>query len=449
MASHLRQAVPATYLLLCLLLGGSSHGIWRNAFLQLAGLAILAWIAARGSHRTLSRPVRRLLLITIALLAVCALQLLPLPPGLWAELGGREKLAVGYDTLGLARPWLPLSVRPYDTVATVLQLIPPLALFCAVAHWDGDRPTWLAFAVLAGTISGILLGVLQVSSGDATWYLDTHSNFGAAVGFFANANHMGALLVTSLAFVAALFASTKGAKMQQRAGTVAALTGTVLVILVGVALNRSLAAYLLAPPVIIGCILVVAPVRRPAVRWAIATFGMLLAGAGAVLAFSPVADRALGFSTSLDSRAGFASVTIEAVKDFMPFGSGLGSFRQVYRLYEDHENIDAVHVNHAHNDYLELALELGIPGIILIALFLIWWVAAVRAVWRFGDGGPFARAATIASGAILVHSVADYPLRTSGLSGLFAVCLALMVHRRRKTIDGSSELWPTRHLALK
>jgi len=82
--SAARSAVAPVYLLACLLLGGSAQGIWQNALLQLAGLAIIAWAAVVGDE-PLPKPARNLLLILVAGLAVVALQLVPMPHSLWAH----------------------------------------------------------------------------------------------------------------------------------------------------------------------------------------------------------------------------------------------------------------------------------------------------------------------------------------------------------------------------
>jgi O-antigen ligase len=167
-----------------------------------------------------------------------------------------------------------------------------------------------------------------------------------------------------------------------------------------------------------------------------------------LLVSTPVADKALGTSASVGSRAEIMGRTLDAATDFMPFGSGLGTFRPVYRLYENHDTIERTYVNHAHNDYLELALEMGVAGVILMALFLAWWAVAVWRAWRSGDAGPYARAASIASAAILVHSLVDFPLRTAAISTAFAMCLALLVERTTRSPD-RSDLWPTRHVVLR
>ena len=133
----------------------------------------------------------------------------------------------------------------------------------------------------------------------------------------------------------------------------------------------------------------------------------------------------------------------------MPFGSGLGSFRNVYSLYEQPEKVTDVYVVHAHDDYLEIALELGVAGIILMLAFLAWWAAAVWRAWRSAEGGPFARAAAIASAAVLVHSLVDFPLRTAGIAVCFALCLAFLADSRAAPPKEKAELRRRRHREFK
>jgi hypothetical protein len=111
MSKPLRQAVAPAYLFLCLVLGGSAQGIWANLFLQLLGLAIIAWAAVAPGER-LVPPARHLLLLAAAGVILVLLQLIPLPASLWASLGGRHALAQDYALLGLATPALRLSLTP-------------------------------------------------------------------------------------------------------------------------------------------------------------------------------------------------------------------------------------------------------------------------------------------------------------------------------------------------
>jgi O-antigen ligase len=117
----------------------------------------------------------------------------------------------------------------------------------------------------------------------------------------------------------------------------------------------------------------------------------------------------------------------------MPVGSGIGSFQQIYRTREDPATVDRFYMNHVHGDYIELALETGVPGLLVLGLFLLWWARRCILLWRAEEPDYFARAATIASAAILAHSLVDYPLRTAAISGLFAMCCGLMAEPRART----------------
>ena len=174
MTSRACEAVAPIYLFLCLLLGGSAQGIWTNMLLQLLGIALIAWAAAWRGEEALARPARRLFILVLLALGLIALQLVPLPPSLWASLGGRRDLAAGYALLGMPVPALPLSSMPHETLSSLFALIPPLAMLCVMLRLRAFRPSWLAVTLVAGTFCGILLGALQVASSDplnSSWYL--------------------------------------------------------------------------------------------------------------------------------------------------------------------------------------------------------------------------------------------------------------------------------------
>ena len=451
MSLALRKAAAPVYLLLCLLLGGSAQGIWTNALLQMIGLGIIAWAAGSRFEPPMAKQPRVLLWIALFGLAIVVVQLIPLPSTLWSHLGGRSQIAADYGILGLKPPPMPISLAPYSSIATLLAVIPAIAMFCAIVRLQAYRTSWLAIALVAGLFGGVLLGALQVASAapeSSPWYLYPQSSFGFATGFFANANHMATLLVISLPFLAALLVSSRGASMQRYSAAAALVGGAVLVIIVGLALNKSLAGYGLAIAVIAASVAIVLPARKGLQRWAlVAAVALLMAGmVGLVL--SPVGERNLEGRSSVGSRGEILATTAEAIKDFMPLGSGLGTFRPVYQLYEDRDRVTATTMPHAHNDYAELVLELGLPGAVLILLFLLWWAASAARAWGAGDSTPFARAAAVASAAILVHSIVDFPLRTAAISACFAMCLALLAERRTQRGGEKSELWPTRHMTF-
>ena len=450
MPSTAKSSIAPIYLLACLILGGSAQGIWQNMLLQLAGVGIVGWAAASGDE-PLPKAARPLLILLIASLAIIILQLVPLPASWWAQ-GPRVRIAQDYALFGHSAPLLPISLMPYDSLDSLLGVIPPVAVFCAILRLGAFRASWLAAALLVGTIAGITLGALQVVSpgADSSWYFYRETNRGLAVGFFANANHMADLLVCGLPFVAALAAAGRSRNIQRYSALLAILGGAAVLLVVGIALNGSLAGYLLAVPAIAASLLIVAPPTRSLrVTVAIVT-GLALVAAVGTLASTSIGSSRIGQDAngSVQSRKDILKTTSHAIADTMPFGSGLGSFVKVYPLYERADQVTPEYVVHAHNDYAELTLELGIAGVLVVLVFLGWWAGAVGRAWRTGGGGPYARAASIAAAVILVHSLVDFPLRTAAMSATFAMCLALLIDRRPAQRQDPTDLRPARHLVV-
>lgn len=186
----LRFMVPA-YLLLCLLIGGSVQGEWRVMIVQLGAIGLIAWAALSRENDAPTAAPRMLVVLAILSLLLFLLHLIPLPPQLWTQLPGRTVIEEGYRALGQEPPWLPLSMTPYATLTTALTLLVPIAVLLSVLRFRASG-SWIAGAVIVGTLLGVLLGAMQTVGGmgpNAWWYLYDFTNTGA-VGFFANRNHM-------------------------------------------------------------------------------------------------------------------------------------------------------------------------------------------------------------------------------------------------------------------
>jgi O-antigen ligase len=261
---------------------------------------------------------------------------------------------------------------------------------------------------------------------------------------------MATLLMISVPFLLSFIAELRR-RSQNSKGRPAILllaVAGILVLLVGIFLNGSLAVLLLGPAVVITSAIMLLP-RGKRLGGPLTAVALLSVAAILVVYVTPLNDKvAASNATSFGSRQTMWSTTIPAIKDNLPLGSGVGSFAQVYPQYEDPASVNSTFVNHAHNDYLEIALEAGIPGILLVAAFLLWWISRSLPIWRSATVDRYALAGSIASGAILVHSLVDYPLRTAALSAIMAASLALMA-RPRPRQEESDDLWPTtRHESI-
>lgn len=449
MIQRIRSLILAAYLLLCIILGGSAQGIWTNLALQLLGIVLLAWAALAARPAEGGRPTFVYALLGIGLLFVMV-QLIPIPAGLWTELPGRAGLEAGLGLAGEAGIALPISETPYRSVMTLFAFIPGLALFISIVTLR-PSPGWLAFAIAIGMALNIGLGAVQVASGPRAWALYSITNFGA-VGFFANINHMAALLLVTIPFASALLLSSEGAGAASKHGRWTIGIATLGLAGIGIALIGTRAVLALSAPVLIASI----AIARSAARWRAIAFpiaGLGLAGGIALLAASPIGtavsatDKGLG--AAVETRQEIWRTTATAIRESFPVGTGLGSFEPIYMQYEDPSEILRKYVNHAHNDYLELVLELGAVGLVLILLFLGWWAKAAVRIWTSRLSTPFERAATIASAALLAQSVVDYPLRTAALSAILGVALAIMAQPlRRSEPAAAGDRRPARHVKL-
>ena len=449
--SWVRQAVGPAYLFACIVMGGSAQGIFTNLALQLIGIAILAWAFLTRTPLKDSRPARQLGWLAAAAVALVLIQLIPLPPAIWTLLPGRDVVVEGFRLLGQPLPWLSLSLAPAETIATAMAMLPPLAMLALILRLGAYRDSWLLIALLCATFISVALGVMQIQSGGTGPYLYRQANLGTASGLFANANHMATLLLVSIPFLVAL--GTR--RWRQQSGTndrllTATLAGgAAVIVLLGIGINQSFALLIIGAPVIGAAALQLIPPGRVRLGRLAAMLGLLFVAGTAVLAVMVSAGMSASNQTSMTIRADIWAHTSEAIRDSGLAGSGIGTFTAIYPRYEDPATIERTYVNHAHNDYLELALEGGIPAIALMILFAIWWGARAFTIWRSANAAELGRAACIASAAILLHSLVDYPLRTAAIATIFAMALALMADpaRRRHQVR-LAELRPTRHLTL-
>jgi len=450
MRQRTRSILIAAYVLACILLGGSAQGVWNTLLLQLCGIGLLFWAAIATNPAAGDVKPPALLNALLALFAVAVvLQLVPLPAEVWARLPGREALSEGLALVGEAGIALPISLSPYASVLALFAVIPGLALFVAARALQPSA-RWLAFAIAAGTVLSIALAALQIAAGPGSWSYFYPITSPGAVGPFANVNHFGTLLLAAIPFAVALLASLRGTRESARGSRWIVGIALLVLLAIGIGLNRSVAVLSLAAPVFIASLALLPNIVRLR-SIALPVAAVALAAGVVLLASSPIASRAADGAPadSVVSRQQIWSITATAIGDTFPYGTGLGSFEEVYRQNEAPSEVSSRYVNHAHNDYLELILELGAAGALLIVLFLAWWAAAAWRIWTSPLSTPFERAATIASATVLAHSVVDYPLRTAAIASVFAVAIALMAGLLRHGEPARpDERRPPRHVKL-
>lgn len=427
----------AALLLIALLAGGGTRaGLPGDLIAQLAALPVLAAGLRALPWARLSGMQRTALVLAALLVLVAAAQLLPLPWALWRGLPGHADIAAALQAADAAPAALPLSLTPWATERMLWSLLPGLALFVAACGFERRELERLALLLLAVAALGVLWGFLQVAGGPASplrFYRPTNPS--EAVGFFANRNHYAALLVTAMPLAAAAFVRAWREQARQGARQVlfASLAAVAFaLILLGLVIARSRAGLGLGMLALLACL----PLSGASLGGWRSARGKALGLAGLVALLLGVQFGLYGVLQRLeqdplsDARVQFAQVGLGLARGFLPWGSGLGSFTSLYEAAEPAAQRLAIVANHAHDDWLEWLIELGLPGIVLAALCAaLVLYATARAWWRGGDRSdfPLRRAAGIGLVALLLHSLVDYPLRTTALMATAAVLLALLL----------------------
>ncbi len=414
-------------LALVALCGGSSRSdAWQTLLLR-PGAVLLATaiLILPGSRAGPSLRMPMLLLAAFALVIV--VQLVPLPPTLWAALPGHAPYLEAAAMSGAAQPWRPITLSVDLTLNSLISLTVPAALLLGAVALRPDQRTACAGLMLSVGVSSAVVGLLQVTLGGP--YLYSPPSIGRPVGLFANINHQAAVLAAIIPLAAGWGVSHHGPAPIRR--LIAAATGLLLLATVLVTGSRGglLLAVLatLSVPLVIGNRMRLMPrtQRLVAIGAAAALVGLVVAiwAAGRLGAL----DRLL--ESGADQRVTFLPITWSLLRDYAPFGSGFGTFDLVFRRVEPDAVLNLTYFNHAHNDLLELGITGGAAAVAVALAGLLWLARRGVALWgaeRGSAAGPLARAGLSATLLLLLASLTDYPLRAPlaiallALAGLWA-----------------------------
>jgi O-Antigen ligase len=423
-------ATACVLLLAFVLGGGTQQGFWSDTIIQLASLLLLGVVFLSPSLMHVPRgPV----ILICVLVALPLAQIIPLPPTLWTALPGREEIVRAYSAANMSLPWLPISLVPNITWRSALSLLPAVAVFLAVQCISHPMRRNLVLIMLAVAFVSVLLDLLQMMGGQSSplrFYAITNPD--RAVGFFANSNHNAAFLYCAIPFAVALGIDLR--RHPYRAVVGASLVGFIIV---GLAVAQSRAGLILSIIAGLFCIsLVMGEVRgisRGRLMGVVVGGGLIALLIAFQFGFVSLANRVQSADFMEDLRWPVASITLKAAEANFPFGTGFGTFAPVYQTVEPRTLLFDRYVNRAHNDWLELGLEGGVLTIVGMVVFFTWFTRSSFRAWRPGQSDTdapdtaLARAGSIVVVLVLLHSIADYPLRTTAMMVVFALASALLI----------------------
>lgn len=388
---------------------------------------------------------------TFAVALVWSTSLLFFPRPLSAGvLASRPALAV----LFLLQAWIGVQMLwSVDQAATFSYLLLGLCYsFLFLISLDvfstRQRAQWLfAAIVVSGTIQGFLGAFMVLSGTEWNAFGEKEHYRGVATGTFINRNHLAGMLEISLAAsIGWVFALRKSDKFSWH-GLVELLQSpkvlirvAMVIMVIALIMTRSRmgnVAFFFS--LMVSGILFIAFVPKNRLRNTLVLISILAIDiliAGQYFGLEQLANRiqATQFTTEVvdgrtitenEQRDNVSEYALKTAERYSPKGSGAGTFEVVFPQDESSEL--NTHFDHAHNDYLQTWIELGIPGAILMLLFgsiTLLRAAYVMSVSKSSFQTGCSLAALIGVTAIAIHSFSDFNLQIPANAMLLTVLCA-------------------------
>ena len=432
------------FLILAFLTGGGSRPDVQSLVILRPIAVLVIGFALAGMTWDQLRRWKPLAFLLGSCLLICVVHLIPLPPSVWQLLPGRDIVTQLDKASGLGPVWRPLSLAPWGTLNAFYALAVPMAVFLLLIRMSpAQRHRILVVVIGMGLLSG-LIGVLQaVGDPSGPLYFYRVTNNGGAVGLFANRNHQAAFLATLFPMLA-VFAMT-GVETREKAQFKAVLAVSAAVVVVPLLLvTGSRAGLILGLVGVCGAALIYrrphisTPEKRRVQRinpaYVLGGIGLLMLIAITILSSRAVAIQRLISQSDEDTRLHIWAPAWDMVGKYFPVGSGIGSFVEVFQVDEPDALLQTSYVNHAHNDFLEVLLTGGLPGLVLLAaaaiLILREGLAIIGRAAGSGKSRVYSKLGFLIVAMLSAASVADYPIRTPSLSALFVIALVWLFGAR-------------------
>ncbi len=427
-------SLSATIILAALLFGA----VYSWAMAIVAFLAVLTFIYFLWNTKDRSDEFaegRGIILAALLLLSYPLLQLVPLPVSMLNLIHPRfaELVTVSPNAPPLFHS---ISVYPFATEVELSRLFVYLSVFIVAAFGlTGRRDVRRVMMTLV--VFGFVLGVFAIIqhatwNGKIYWFQKPLEEGAASFGPFVNRNHfagfIGMLIPLSL--------GTALASRRVERKVIFGFMGIAMAVALFFSLSRGGIVSFVAGLLVFSVLVFTKGMSRKKLI-PVLLFGIILAAYLLFLGVSPMVERFVQGEVSTQQRFVTWQGTLAAFRDYPVLGSGFGTFQYVFKIYQP----DGLYgyMDHAHNDYLELLLDLGVVGMISVCVFL--FVALKLIITNEWEGKQlYLSAAVLASiTSIAVHSLVDFNLHIPSNALLFFLVLGLGVALSRGNVNEHQE----------
>ncbi len=399
-----RCVIVLPLVLLPIFAGGAPPWFWSvcAAFI-LVGAIYFIWNEQYGSLLSAISP--KVFFILAPFFVYPFLQVIPLPEA-WVSFLSPQRLIWikrAEEVTGLKAMATSISYVPLTTVFTGLFLISlgVYALLLNKALQHEKQVDWLFLTLFFFIGLESFYGLLQVfipSFGTPFDYDPSAAHMKYARGTFANRNHFAAFLGMSLPvllmYVLSLDEKSRRSRslsyaekerreqIRQKQAFMSFILGLVLLALV---FSRSRGG-ILATMISFTVLIALGGIRRGAMAAFIAICWMIVLGYGGIIGFDQIIARFDLMEKNAPVRFQIWEDTMRMIEDHSLVGIGMGAYRTTINLYQSHFS-DQYLIGEAHNDYLELVAEAGLP-VAACAILLVWgywWKTALRIRREIGE----------------------------------------------------------------
>ena len=435
-----------------------SMEIWAYSLMELGILLIvMLWAVQTGIARLLGseksspsaiyNPSSAVPMVFLALFLLLVLfQIVSLPSGILRIISPKTFAVRSSLSLGPPASSFPLSFFPFLTRIEFFKWLALAGLFVFLLGWrpleqSGRTRKQLLVAVMAAGVLESLYGMFEFFSGHrhilnvAAGTLVT-----SATGTFINRNYFAGYLIMVIPLGVGFLFSREAARAGRYRGWrhwLSSLDGKTLLIgfgvtvmILGLLFSASRMGIL---SLLLSFSLIVLVFRRSRkwrtfTGWPVLILGLAILWAGWI-GLDAVISRFFTAGEDFRGRWAFWVNTFQIYKDFPVFGSGLGTFFQVFPMYRSFYITGLV--THAENDFLQLLSEVGTLGTGLLAIlffFLLWKVlSGIRAL---ADGEPeryIALGGLVGVLALMFHSLVERNIQIPANAFLYTFILALVL----------------------
>jgi O-antigen ligase len=347
-------------------------------------------------------------------------------------------------------PIMTLSLFPFATKVEFLKWLSLAGLFLFLLSWrlSDRRHRITRHLILAVFLVGVfesLYGMLEFFSGHGhILNLDYSSRISSVTGTFFNRNCLAGYLLMAIPLSVGFFFSRKVNQLGQSLGLrlrISSLDGKDLLIGFGLVLMILGLLFTSSRGGIVSLLIAFSlmaflfrnPRRKEKFsKTSVMVFGLALLWA-VWIGIDALVNRFFAVSEGLEGRWLRWVDTWSIFKDFPLFGSGLGTFAEVFSMYRSF-HIRGLDIQ-AENDFLQLSAEVGILGIVpLLILFVFLLRKAVSGVRSLPSWDPqrhIGIGGLIGILALMFHGIVQKNLQLPANAFLFTVAWATVLQMTR------------------